>query len=264
MTTVAEHAEPRPSSRGGAIGWLTTTDHKRIGILYMVTTFGFFLVAGLFSLVMRAELAAPGLQVVDVGTYDELFTIHGTAMIFLFVAPFGIGLANYLLPLQIGAPDMAFPRMNALSYWVFLAGGLLVFAGFGTGTGAADAGWTGYVPLAGSRYAPGPGVDLWLVGLLLASASSIMGAVNFLTTAILLRAPGMTLRGSFRFGACRCRYVIVPACPSASQRSSSAACGLRSSRAMPVAAKPSSAARRLISITGPSFRAASARNWRRH
>ena len=188
-------APPATPSRpaGGAVTWVTTTDHKRIGILYMVTTFGFFLIAGIFSLVMRAELAAPGLQVVEVDTYNELFTIHGTAMIFLFVAPFGIGLANYLLPLQIGAPDMAFPRLNALSYWLFLAGGLLVFAGFGTGTGAADAGWTGYAPLSGARYTPGPGLDLWLVGLFLTSASSIMGAINFLTTVLLFRAPGMTM-----------------------------------------------------------------------
>jgi cytochrome c oxidase subunit 1 len=192
MTTVVERAERQPPSPGG-VGWLTTTDHKRIGILYMVTTFAFFLIAGLFSLAMRAELAAPGLQVVGVDTYNELFTIHGTAMIFLFVAPFGIGLANYLLPLQIGAPDMAFPRLNALSYWLFLAGGLLVFAGFGTGTGAADAGWTAYAPLSEARYTSGPGLDLWLVGLLLTSASSIMGGINFLTTTLLFRAPGMTM-----------------------------------------------------------------------
>jgi cytochrome c oxidase subunit I len=193
VTTVAERAEPRPAPSGGAITWLTTTNHKRIGILYMVTTFVFFLVAGLFALVMRAELTAPGLQFVDAQLYNELFTIHGTAMIFLFVAPFGIGLANYLLPLQVGAPDMAFPRLNALSYWLFLSGGLLIFAGFATATGAADAGWTSYVPLAEARYAPGPGLDLWIVGLLLTSASSIMGAINFLATAILLRAPGMTM-----------------------------------------------------------------------
>jgi cytochrome c oxidase subunit 1 len=190
VTTVPSRAAPAP---GGALAWLISTDHKRIGMLYMVTTFGFFLVAGLFSLVMRAELTAPGLQVVDTRTYNQLFTVHGSAMIFLFVAPFAIGLANFLLPLQVGAPDMAFPRMNALSYWVFLAGGLLVFAGFATGSGAADVGWTGYAPLSESRYAPGPGVDLWIVGLLLTSASSIMGALNFMATAILLRAPGMTM-----------------------------------------------------------------------
>jgi cytochrome c oxidase subunit 1 len=193
VTTVAERAGPRPAPHGGAVGWLTTTNHKQVGILYMVTTFGFFVVAGILSLVMRAELSAPGLQLVDAERYNELFTIHGTAMIFLFVAPFGIGLANYLLPLQVGAPDMALPRMNALSYWLFLAGGLLVFSGFATATGAADAGWTSYVPLAETRTTPGPGLDLWIVGLLLTSASSIMGAINFLSTAILLRAPGMTM-----------------------------------------------------------------------
>jgi cytochrome c oxidase subunit 1 len=193
MTTTAEKLDHTPVPGNGTIGWLTTTDHKRIGILYMITTFGFFLIAGLFSLVMRAELAAPGLQVVDTQLYNQLFTMHGTAMIFLFVAPFGIGLANYLLPLQVGAPDMAFPRLNALSYWLFLSGGLLVFAGFVTAGGAADAGWTSYAPLSGARGSPGTGLDLWIVGLLLTSASSIMGAINFLTTGFLFRAPGMTM-----------------------------------------------------------------------
>ena len=191
MTTVAERVSPAPDP--GTATWLTTTDHKRIGILYMATSFGFFLLGGVLALVMRAELAAPGIQVTEPQTYDQLFTIHGTVMIFLFVAPFAIGLANYLLPLQVGAPDMAFPRLNALSYWLFLAGGIVILSGFATGGGAADAGWTGYTPLSGVRYSPGPGVDLWIVGLLLTSASSIMGAVNFLTTTFQMRAPGMTM-----------------------------------------------------------------------
>ena len=193
MTTTAERVEPAGAPRGGAVTWLTTTDHKRIGILYMATAFAFFLVAGALAGVMRAELTAPGIQLVGPTTYNQLFTIHGTAMVFLFVAPFAIGLANYLLPLQVGAPDMAFPRMNALSYWLFVGGGLTIFAGFATGSGAADAGWTGYAPLSDARYTPGTGVDLWIVGLLLTSASSIMGAVNFIVTALMLRAPGMTM-----------------------------------------------------------------------
>ena len=191
MTTVAER--PAPAAPHGAVRWLTTTDHKDIGILYMITSFGFFLIAGLMALLIRAELTAPGLQLLSRQGYNQVFTIHGTAMIFLFVAPFAIGLANFLLPLQIGAPDMAFPRLNAASYWLFLAGGLVVFAGFLSGGGAAAAGWTGYTPLSSLRYSPGAGVDLWLFGLLLTSASSIMGAVNFLTTAFLYRAPGMTM-----------------------------------------------------------------------
>jgi cytochrome c oxidase subunit I len=193
MTTVAQRVERPPSPAGGVISWLTTTDHKRLGILYMATAFGFFLLGGALALLMRAELTAPGIQLTDSQTYAEIFTIHGTVMIFLFVAPFAIGLGNYLLPLQVGAPDMAFPRLNAISYWLFLAGGLVVLSGFLTTDGAAAAGWTGYAPLSGSRYTPGFGVDLWIVGLLLTSASSIMGAVNFLTTAFLYRAPGMTM-----------------------------------------------------------------------
>jgi cytochrome c oxidase subunit 1 len=193
VTTVAERVSPPSPPAPGTVTWLTTTDHKRIGILYMATSFGFFLLGGVLALVIRAELAAPGIQVTEPQTYDQLFTIHGTVMIFLFVAPFAIGLANYLLPLQVGAPDVAFPRLNALSYWLFLAGGVVILSGFVTGGGAADAGWTGYTPLSGIRYSPGPGVDLWIVGLLLTSASSIMGAVNFLTTAFQMRTPGMTM-----------------------------------------------------------------------
>ncbi|MGH2573675.1 MAG: cytochrome c oxidase subunit I [Actinomycetota bacterium] len=175
------------------VTWVTTTDHKRIGVLYMVTASAFFLLGGLMALVMRAEVAQPGRQLLAPEIYNQLFTIHGTIMIFLFVAPFAIGLGNYLLPLQIGAPDMAFPRMNALSYWLLLAGGVAILSGFATIGGAAAAGWTAYTPLSGPRYSPGAGVDLWLFGLLLTSASGIMGAINFLTTAFLLRAPGMTM-----------------------------------------------------------------------
>jgi cytochrome c oxidase subunit I len=193
MSTMVQRLERRPVPSRGLVTWLTTTDHKRIGILYLATSFGFFLIGGVLALLMRAELTTPGIQLTDSQTYNQLFTIHGTVMIFLFVAPFGIGLGNYLLPLQVGAPDMAFPRLNALSYWLFLGGGLTILGGFLTGGGAAAAGWTGYAPLSELRYTPGLGVDLWIVGLLLTSASSIMGAVNFLTTAFLYRAPGMTM-----------------------------------------------------------------------
>ena len=189
--TAGAHAGPLPA-RSGLLGWLTTTDHKRIGILYIVTTVGFFLVAGVLSLIIRAQLAQPGLHLVGRQAYAELFTLHGTAMIFLFVAPFGLGLANYVLPLQVGAPEMAFPRLNALSYWMFLSGGLVVFSGLAAGSGAAAAGWTAFAPLS-TVGSPGPGMDLWIIGLLLVSASSIMTAINLLVTALIYRTPGMTM-----------------------------------------------------------------------
>jgi cytochrome c oxidase subunit 1 len=179
--------------RAGPVEWLTTTDHKRIGVLYLVTTFVFFLAGGLLALAMRSELAAPGVQLIGRQDYAELFTIHGTTMIFLFLAPFGLGLGNYLIPLQVGAPDMAFPRLNAMSYWFFLAGGLVIFSGFGAAGGAANVGWTGYPPLSELRMSPSAGVDLWLLGLMLTSASSILTAINLITTVILFRAPGMTM-----------------------------------------------------------------------
>jgi cytochrome c oxidase subunit 1 len=177
----------------GVVAWLTTTDHKRIGILYLVTTFAFFLLGGIFAGVIRAQLTVPNEQLVGRQTYNELFTMHGTIMIFLFVAPFGFGLANYLLPLQVGAPDVAFPRLNAISYWMFLLGGLIVLSGFLTAGGAASAGWTSYTPLSERPFQPGFGMDLWIVGLLVTSVSGILTAVNLLTTALLMRAPGMIM-----------------------------------------------------------------------
>jgi cytochrome c oxidase subunit I len=189
-TAVLERPEVRP---GGIVAWLTTTDHKRIGILYMASTFVFFLVAGMLAWVMRAQLTGSEQELVGRQTYNAVFTIHGTVMIFLFVAPFGFGLANYLLPLQIGAPDVAFPRLNAISYWTFVLGGVIVLSGFLTAGGAAAAGWTSYAPLSERLFEPGFGQDLWIVGLLLTSVSAILTAVNLLATAILLRAPGMIM-----------------------------------------------------------------------
>ncbi|MCV0404392.1 MAG: cytochrome c oxidase subunit I [Chloroflexi bacterium] len=177
----------------GLIGWLTTTDHKRIGILYMVSAFIFFLVAGLMSLVMRAELAIPELQLLDLQTYNQLFTMHGTAMIFFFATPMVIGLANYLIPLQIGAPDVAFPRLNAFTYWLFIFSALIVFGGFFVTAGAAAFGWYGYPPLSTKTFSPSVGADLWVVGLLLSGVASILGSVNILATIFALRAPGMTM-----------------------------------------------------------------------
>ncbi len=191
MTAVVAHAAPA-AGRPGLLAWLTTTDHKRIGVLYIVTTMGFFLVAGGLALIIRAQLAQPGLHLVGRQTYNELFTLHGTAMIFLVIAPFALGLANYVLPLQVGAPDMAFPRLNALSYWLFLFGGFVVFSGVVTSSGAATAGWTAFAPLS-TIGSPGPGMDLWILGLVLVSASSIMTAINLLVTTLAYRPPGMTM-----------------------------------------------------------------------
>ncbi|MFE7358666.1 cytochrome c oxidase subunit I [Streptomyces sp. NPDC057543] len=173
--------------------WLTTTDHKVIGNLYMVTAFGFFLLAGMMAMVMRAELARPGLQIVSSAQYNELFTIHGTIMMLLFATPMFSGFANAVMPLQIGAPDVAFPRLNALSYWLYLFGGLIVVSGFLTPGGAAAFGWFAYAPLNGPVYSPGAGGDLWAMGLVLAGVSTTLGSVNFIATIVCLRAPGMTM-----------------------------------------------------------------------
>jgi cytochrome c oxidase subunit 1 len=177
----------------GILAWLTTTDHKKVGVLYMTSAFVFFLVAGLFALIMRGELALPGLQLVDYNTYNELFTMHGTAMLFFFATPMVIGLANYLVPLQIGAPDVAFPRLNAFTFWLFLFAAIIVFGGFLVAAGAAAFGWYGYPPLSTKTYSPSLGADLWVIGLLLSGVASILGAVNIIATIFSLRAPGLTM-----------------------------------------------------------------------
>ena len=175
------------------VGWLTTTDHKAIGVAYAVTSMAFLAVGGLLAGIMRAELAQSGQQLVDRSTYNSLFTMHGSVMVFLFAAPFGFALANYLVPLQIGAPDMAFPRLNALSYWLYLFGGLIMLGGFLTEGGAADFGWFAYPPLSGPRGSPGLGGDFWIVAIILTGTSGTLTAVNVITTVTLMRAPGMTL-----------------------------------------------------------------------
>ena len=175
------------------LGWLTTTDHKRIGVLYGTAALAFFLAAGLMALVIRAELAVPGLQLVSEQAYSGLFTIHGTAMMLLFATPMVAAFANYLVPLQVGAADMVFPRLNALSFWLFLFGGLIVLSGFLVASGPADVGWTGYPPNSSVPYSTTTGTDLWIVGLLLTGVASILGAVNFAATILTRRAPGMAM-----------------------------------------------------------------------
>jgi cytochrome c oxidase subunit I len=201
MTTVkpsvAVRFEPaaRRRSRGQTVvKWVTTTDHKVIGNLYFITSFAFFMVGGLLALIMRAELFAPGLQIVDSPEqYNQLFTMHGTIMLLLFATPLFAGFANALMPIQIGAPDVSFPRLNMLAYWMYLFGGLISISGFLTPGGAASFGWFAYAPLSDVTYSPGVGGDLWVFGLVLAGFGTILGAVNFITTIICLRAPGMTM-----------------------------------------------------------------------
>jgi len=191
MATTTLTPQAATYRRSWILEWLTTVDHKKIGIMYIANSFFFFFLAGILALVMRSELAVPGLQFLDDRTYNEAFTMHGTIMIFLFVVPVLAGFANYVVPLQLGAPDMAFPRINALSFWLLPVGGLMIMSGYLFG-GAAAEGWTGYTPLS-SAYSPGPGTDLWLIGLILVGTASILGSVNFIATIFKMRAPGMTL-----------------------------------------------------------------------
>jgi cytochrome c oxidase subunit I len=172
---------------------LHTTDPKDIAILYLVTSFGFFLAGGAMAMLMRGELAMPGLQFLSNEQYNQLFTQHGTIMLLLYATPILFGFANYIVPLQIGAPDVAFPRLNAFSYWLFLFGGLIVMSGFLTPGGAADFGWTSYAPLHSATSTPGVSGSLWAAGLIVSGLGTILGGVNFITTIICLRAPGMTM-----------------------------------------------------------------------
>jgi cytochrome c oxidase subunit 1 len=175
------------------IDWLTTTDHKKIGYLYLATSFVFFLIGGVMALIIRAELARPGSQFVSNEQYNQLFTMHGTIMLLMFATPLFVGFANVIMPLQIGSPDVAFPRLNMFSYWLFLFGSLIVTASFLTPGGAADFGWTAYTPLSDSVRTPGVGGDMWVMGLGLSGFGTILGAVNFTTTIVCMRAPGMTM-----------------------------------------------------------------------
>ena len=175
------------------VKWVTSTDHKTIGYLYLITSFVFFIIAGAMAMVIRAELAVPGLQFVSLEQYNQLFTMHGTIMLFLFATPLFVGFGNVITPLQIGAPDVAFPRMNMLGYWLFLFGGIIVCLGFLTPGGAAAFGWFAYQPLSNAVFSPEVGADLWFLGLTMGGLGTILGAVNFITTIFAMRAPGMTM-----------------------------------------------------------------------
>ena len=180
-----------PGSR--VVRWITTTDHKVIGNLYLATSFTWFLVGGVMALIMRSELANPGMQFVNDEVYNQLFTMHGTIMLLLFATPLFFGFGNVVMPLQIGSPDVAFPRLNMFSYWLFLFGGIIAGSAFLTPQGAADFGWTAYTPLSDAVRSPGVGGDMWVMGLWMAGLGTILGAVNFVTTIICMRAPGMTM-----------------------------------------------------------------------
>ncbi|HEX7127434.1 MAG TPA: cytochrome c oxidase subunit I [Thermodesulfobacteriota bacterium] len=192
MTTTSE-AAAAPSSRTGRLwDWITTVDHKRIGILYGVTAGLFFLLGGVEALLIRVQLALPGNTVVDAETYNQLFTMHGTTMIFLALMPLNAAAFNYLVPLMIGARDVAFPRLNAFSYWVFLAGGLLLNASWLVGE-VPDAGWFGYANLTSRAFSPGRGIDFWMLGIQVLGVGTLASAFNFIVTIVNLRCPGMRL-----------------------------------------------------------------------
>jgi cytochrome c oxidase subunit 1 len=187
-------AEAPRKPRGAVIvSWLSTTDHKTIGSLYLITSFVFFIIGGVMALVMRAELARPGTQLVTNEQYNQLFTMHGTIMLLMFATPLFAGFANWIMPLQIGAPDVAFPRLNAFAYWLYLFGSILAVSGFFTPQGAASFGWFAYAPLSDAVHSPGLGSDMWIMGLAFSGFGTILGSVNFITTIICMRAPGMTM-----------------------------------------------------------------------
>src|SRR5215210_6029642 len=182
----------RPVSSTGWRSWLFTVDHKKLGIMYMVTAFTFFIVGGVEALLIRTQLAGPNGKLLSADPYNEMFTMHATTMIFLFVMPMVAGFANYFVPLQIGARDVAFPRMNAFGFWCLLFGGVFLNTSWFLG-GAADGGWFMYQPNANALYSPSNGIDFWALGLQIAGLASLTGAINLFVTVLNMRAPGMKL-----------------------------------------------------------------------
>ncbi|MDN5833666.1 MAG: cytochrome c oxidase subunit I [Brevibacterium sp.] len=195
MNQSALDAPVVPRSKGKIIvDWITSTDHKTIGYLYLIASFLFFCVGGVMALIIRLELFDPGMQIVETKEqYNQLFTMHGTLMLLMFATPLFSGFANVIMPLQIGAPDVAFPRLNAFAFWMYLFGSLIAVSGFLTPQGAASFGWTAYAPLSNTTFTPGAGGNLWVLGLALQGIGTILGSVNFITTVITMRAPGMTM-----------------------------------------------------------------------
>jgi cytochrome c oxidase subunit 1 len=193
VTAAPELTAERPPLTAALHEWVVTVDHKKIGIMYVVMAVAFMLLAGLEAVLIRVQLFFPGLDVLPPLTFNQFFTLHGTTMVFFVGIPILIGVANYLVPLQIGARDMAFPRLNALGFWVTLFGGLLVYASFFVSGGPPAVGWFAYAPLTEKSFARGPGVDCWALGLLVAGVGTIAAGVNFIATIVGMRAPGMKL-----------------------------------------------------------------------
>ena len=192
-TTRSDHGH-EAHGPGGLLKWLTSTDHKVIGLSYMITSIVLFYLAGIMALLMRVQLAGPDTGFVSFQAFNALFTMHGSLMLYLFAGPFAFGgLANFVVPLQVGAPDMAFPRLNALSYWLYLTGSITMLMGFLVAGGAPEFGWVGYAPLSNATNSPGAGPDLWIMAIALTGFSAIFTAVNLVSTIFYLRAPGMTM-----------------------------------------------------------------------
>ncbi len=187
----------RPTAKTGIVSWLTTVDHKKIGLMYGISALFFFLVGGFEALLIRIQLAVPNNTFISHQLYNELFTMHATTMIFLAVMPLSAAFFNYMMPLQIGARDVAFPRLNGFAFWVFLAGAIVLNLGWFVRSGAPDAGWFGYAPLTSTAYsnqfAGDMSTDLWIMGLQILGVSSVVGSLNFIVTIINMRAPGMTM-----------------------------------------------------------------------
>jgi len=179
-------------TRPGLGGWFATVDHKRIGIRYIVTAFAFLIAGGLEALIFRVQLAGPNLRLLTPEQYDQLFTMHGMTMIFLYAGPVLTGFSNYLWPLLLGARDMALPRINALSYWIYVCAGIFLYGAFAAGFGPND-GWFNYVPYASRAYSGGPNIDFYALGMILLGISTTVGAINFVVTFLRLRAPGMSI-----------------------------------------------------------------------
>ncbi|MFC7430486.1 MULTISPECIES: cytochrome c oxidase subunit I [unclassified Agrococcus] len=200
MATATTAQEQRIGSEGFErkgnvlVKWITSTDAKTIGYMYLITSFIYFAIGGVMALLIRAQLFEPGLEIVPTREqYNQLFTMHGTIMLLMFATPLFAGFANVLMPIQIGSPDVAFPRLNAFAYWLYSFGSLMAVAGFLTPQGAASFGWTAYAPLSDETWSPGVGANLWFLGLALSGFGTILGGVNFITTIMTMRAPGMTM-----------------------------------------------------------------------
>ena len=194
-TATANAMSTRKKSKGQlVVDWVTTTDHKKIGYLYLITSFIYFLIGGVMALMIRGQLFEPGMQLVqNKEQYNQLFTMHGTIMLLMFATPLFAAFANILMPVQIGAPDVAFPRLNAVAYWFYFFGSAVAVSSYFTPQGAASFGWFAYAPLSSTTFSPGIGGDLWVFGLALGGFGTIMGGVNFVTTILTMRAPGMTM-----------------------------------------------------------------------